>query len=152
MQLHKIHTNMLIKFHGDKDSNRSCVYVFLNFSLQTCIQLPFAYLKHLPVTGKTLQLWQKTPRCLSGFSLSAGVRSFAAFFTCSWSNFKELKSSLHRGHFTFFSLSESLWWSAHTFMQEMWTLLPQPNLGETKTAREAADNLSAQCCKKTFST
>lgn len=92
------------------------------------IWLLWAYLKHLPVTGQAWQMWQTTPRCLSGFSLSGAVKSFAAFFTCSWSNFKELNSSLHRGHFTISSLSESFWWSVQTFIQEMWTLLPQPNL------------------------
>lgn len=59
------------------------------------------------MTGQMRQLWQRTPRCLFGFSLSAAVKSFAAFFTCTWSNFHDVKSSLHRGHFTMSSRHES---------------------------------------------
>lgn len=93
-----------------------------------------AYLKHLPVTGQSRQPWHRTPRCLFGFSLSEPVKSFAAFLACSRSSCREQKSSLHRGHFTASAPPDSPWYSAHTCMQEMWMLLPQPNLRGARTA------------------
>lgn len=99
--------------------------------------------------GQTRQTWQTTPRCRFGFSRSAAVKSFVAFFTCSSSNFTVLNASLHRGHVTVSTWPVSFWWSAHTFMQEIWTLLPQPNLvrDEDGTEQRKIFHISLLCLK-----
>lgn len=63
---------------------------------------------------------------------------------CSLSSFSEPKHCLHTGHLTIPFCSDRAWWAAHTFMQEMWTLMPQPNLRGTRTEQDTAGTLSAK--------
>lgn len=108
----------------------------LKCCVEACWCQRWSYLKHLPVTGLRRHLWQMTPRWTFAFSFSAAVKSFSEFFTCFLSSFKLLKSCLHRGHFTMSQLTSDFWWSAQTFMQEMWMLLPHPNLKGTSGRQE----------------